>query len=239
MKELQALTDKGAADMGRAQEAIARIASSSESITQIGRVIEEIASRTNLLAMNANIEAAHAGQFGKGFGVVAKEIRGLAERSSANASEITTTLKAISSEIEQARSVYLQASDGFKVIKDEVGSVGQAMDGIFNALAEVRGGVAEITKAVLGIRESSSEIESAVKGISERSSEGLVELEGLAAALKEHVRSIDGALDAFSGVASGMADLESMGRENRRQIAGVEAALKGIDIDSHKNTEKT
>ncbi len=238
MRELRVLTEKGAADMGRAQEAITRIASSSQSITEIGRVIEEIASRTNLLAMNANIEAAHAGQFGKGFGVVAKEIRGLAERSSANASEITNTLKAISAEIEEARSVYRQASEGFKVVKDEVGSVGQAMDGIFNALSEVRGGVAEITKAVLGIRESSGEIESAVKGISERSNEGLTELESLATALKEHIQSIDGAMATFSGVEAGMADLENMGRENREQIAGVEAALKGVGLDSHKNTPK-
>lgn len=73
-------------------------------------------------------------------------------------------------------------------------------DGIFNTLSEVRGGVAEITRAVLGIRESSIEIESAVKGIT---------------------------------------DLEHMGRENRLQIADVEAALRKIDLDSHKNTGNT
>jgi methyl-accepting chemotaxis protein len=236
MSELQGLTDKGSSDMERALDAIKKIASSSESITQIGRIIEEIASRTNLLAMNANIEAAHAGQYGRGFGVVANEIRGLAERSSANASEITKTLKEISVEIEEARSIYQKASDGFRVIKTEVGSVGQAMDGVFNALSEVRGGVAEITKAVLGIRESSSEIETAVKGISERSGAGVQELTALGAALRSHVQSIDGALAAFAELSSGMGDLETIGRENRGQIAGVEAALREMDKDSYKNT---
>jgi methyl-accepting chemotaxis protein len=236
MAELQGLTDKGSSDMERALDAIKKIASSSESITQIGRIIEEIASRTNLLAMNANIEAAHAGQYGRGFGVVANEIRGLAERSSANASEITKTLRDISVEIEEARSIYQKASDGFRVIKTEVGSVGQAMDGVFNALSEVRGGVAEITKAVLGIRESSSEIETAVKGISERSGAGVQELAALGAALRSHVQSIDGALTAFAELSSGMGDLETIGRENRGQIAGVEAALREMDKDSYKNT---
>jgi|GEM_PF-3015464 len=237
MAGLQGMTDRGAADMERALGAIKKIASSSESITKIGQIIEEIASRTNLLAMNANIEAAHAGQFGRGFAVVANEIRGLAERSSANAAEITKTLKEIAVEIEQARSVYQKASDGFRVIKTEVGSVGEAMEGVFNALSEVRGGVSEITKAVIGIRESSNEIDGAVQGISERSGAGVKELSALGAALRAHVESIDRALAAFAELSSGMAGLETMGRENREQIAGVEAALQGMDMGSHKNTQ--
>jgi methyl-accepting chemotaxis protein len=228
LDELKKLTGKGAADMETALAAIMKIASSSAAITEVGKIIQKISSQTNLLAMNASIEAAHAGDYGKGFAVVADEIRTLAEQTSANAKEITRTLKEISAEIVQAREVNQKASNGFLVISSGVGSVSEAMDGIFNALAEVRGGIGEITQAVLGVRDASLAIEGAIKSISDRSGAGASEISALGATLGEYERDIEAVLALFTHMTEGMRGLEAVGKENLERIAAVEAAVAAM-----------
>jgi len=224
---LRSVTESGMEEMGRALASIEKIARSSNAITEIGKIIQKISSQTNLLAMNANIEAAHAGEYGKGFSVVANEIRAL-EQTSGNAAEISRTLKEIAVDIAQAGEVNRRASDSFRRISVEAREVEEGMGGVFNALAEIRGGVGEITKAVVGIRDASVEIEAAVKGIAERSSAGLEKLGTLGAALGEHAQDIDRVLASFERIAAGFGELESIGKENVRSIAQVSRAIEGL-----------
>jgi methyl-accepting chemotaxis protein len=229
MGELQRLTDQGEADMKRALDSILKIADSSAEINEVGRIIQKISSQTNLLAMNASIEAAHAGDFGRGFAVVADEIRALAEQTSTNAKEITRTLKEIAAEIELARQVNQKASDGFRVVKSGVTSIGEAMDGIFNAMLEIRSGIGEIAQAAGGVREASLDIESAVQGIAERSGASVRELNTLGEALRDHASAIEAMLGAFAAMALGMNSLGEIGKENLRRIAAVELAVEAMD----------
>jgi methyl-accepting chemotaxis protein len=229
LDELQRLTDHGEADMKLALDAIMKIADSSAAINEVGRIIQKISSQTNLLAMNASIEAAHAGDFGMGFAVVADEIRALAEQTNSNAKEITRTLKEISVEIAQAREVNQKASDGFRVIKSGVASVYEAIDGVFNALVEIRSGIGEIAQAAGGVREASLDIESAVQGIAERSGGSVRELSALGDALREHAQAIGAMLASFAEMARGMEGLGEIGKENIQRIAAVEKAVGSMD----------
>ncbi|GGY19124.1 PAS domain-containing methyl-accepting chemotaxis protein [Paludibacterium paludis] len=111
---------EGSVALDQSLKVISQIRSSADHIAEIVRVISEIANQTNLLAFNAAIEAARAGQHGVGFSVVAAEVRKLAERCSQAAREITDQVRQADSQIDQGLEVSKQAANHFKGILDSV-----------------------------------------------------------------------------------------------------------------------
>jgi len=121
--------------INNAVNSISRIEKSSEAILSTIKVIEDITVKTNLLAMNAAIEAAHAGELGAGFSVVAEEIRSLAEGTGKNSKMIKEKLNAINLEIKTA----VEAGSGIKKFFDEnITMINSFKDALYHLIDQIK-----------------------------------------------------------------------------------------------------
>ena len=135
-----------------------RIAEESGGLLEASNVIQHIASQTNLLAMNAAIEAAHAGEAGKGFAVVADEIRKLAEESSTQGKTITSTLKVLSGEIEALSASAKTAEEKFNAIFALSEQVKTMSQNLMEAMREQENGSKEVLSAIRDINTVTNQV---------------------------------------------------------------------------------
>ena len=160
IKNLATATATGKETIITANAITQKVAEESGSLMEASNVIQHIASQTNLLAMNAAIEAAHAGEAGKGFAVVADEIRKLAEESSMQGKAITSTLKTLSGEIETLSSSSKTAEEKFNAIFSLAEQVKTMSNRLTEAMNEQENGSREVLKAIKNISSVTIEVQS-------------------------------------------------------------------------------
>jgi methyl-accepting chemotaxis protein len=175
--------------------AMSDIESASKEIGRILSVIDEIAFQTNLLALNASVEAARAGSAGKGFSVVANEVRALAQRSQDASVGIKELIEQSASSVEHGVSLVGQAGDTLKTIFEGVRRMSESLRDLENGAAEQATGVAEVTRALSSFDETTQRVaqmaddgRTAALAIQEQSGaiEGLVRSFRLASLAEEH-----------------------------------------------------
>ena len=159
VKSLATATDDGKATLVTSNTITQKIAEESGSLMEASGVIQHIASQTNLLAMNAAIEAAHAGEAGKGFAVVADEIRKLAEDSAMQGKTITTTLKTLSGEIEMLSESSKIVEEKFNAIFHLAEQVKDMSNMLTNAMHEQENGSKEVLTAIKNINMVTTEVQ--------------------------------------------------------------------------------
>ena len=159
VKNLASATEDGKETIITSNSVTQKIAEESGSLIEASSVIQHIASQTNLLAMNAAIEAAHAGEAGKGFAVVADEIRKLAEDSATQGKTITSTLKTLSSEIESLSVSSKTVEDKFSTIFNLSEQVKSMSDRLTEAMHEQENGSKEVLGAIKNINTVTVEVQ--------------------------------------------------------------------------------
>lgn len=163
--ELQETADNGINVIAKTKDSFNIVGTHIENIKQMLNIISAISNQTNLLAMNAAIEAAHAGDSGKGFAVVADEIRKLAESSAENTKHIAITLKDLLESIKDMGNNVKMSGESFTSIGAGVKDVGRAMHEINSSINELAIGSDEILKATTLLNSSTVDVVESVQNL--------------------------------------------------------------------------
>jgi len=148
IKELIENTSKSQESMRETIQSVQDISKSVEGIAQAIKIISTIAANTNLLSMNAAIESAHAGEAGRGFGVVASEIRRLSENTRDNSVNISKTLKSIISGVAVTGKQSDDTGTRINTMSKEISNFAETMSGLINTFGELSSQSGEITVAL-------------------------------------------------------------------------------------------
>ena len=157
VSELVEFADKNKNELKNSVAQILEVKEKSKNLLDTNKMIASVASQTNLLAMNAAIEAAHAGAAGKGFAVVANEIRKLAETTSKQAKTSSESLKLIQTQIDTISDTSMDVEKAFENTIKKIGNISTSVDSLKSS-AEVQGQKAQEILSALDNMKSSSKI---------------------------------------------------------------------------------
>jgi methyl-accepting chemotaxis protein len=168
-ERLKHATEAGHGNIAKTDERVDAIAKSIEETLGIITVINTIASQTNILSMNAAIEAAHAGEAGRGFSVVAEEIRRLSESTNENAKRIKTQLLEVEELAKQTQEASGTTRESFAEVEDEVAKTNDAFEEISATMRELAEGTNTVLASTTAVGELTNTIRDEATRVSSRS----------------------------------------------------------------------
>lgn len=216
------------AKVGLSTQKVAEMGQHSDQIGAIVETIDDIASQTNLLALNAAIEAARAGEHGKGFAVVADEVRKLAEKATAATKEIASLIQGIQRTIAEAVQAMHEGASEVETGATRANQAGSALASILEAAAAVQKQVNDIAAAAQHISESSSELVAATEAVSavvEENSDATTAMANGAAQVGQAIDNIAGISQENSAAVQ---EVSAATEQMTAQVEGVTASAQAL-----------
>lgn len=200
--------------VGEAAEKVAQMGKHSDQITVIVETIEDIASQTNLLALNAAIEAARAGEHGKGFAVVADEVRKLAERASASTRQIGEIIKETQRAVGEAVAA-MQA--GMKEVENGV------VQG-----REVGGALESILRSAEAVSEQANQAAAATQEMTAMATELVAAVDTVSAVIEENTAATEQMSASANDVTQAIENIASVSEENSAAVEEISASTEEL-----------
>ncbi len=229
MDELLKATEEGRYNVEDIAAIISQIAGESDSLIEASTVIQAISSQTNLLAMNAAIEAAHAGEAGKGFAVVADEIRKLAENAAEESKSISKVLGKIKGMIDQGSESSIKTRDQFDAILKTVNLVQEQETVIRNSMDEQSTGSSQVLTGIRQISDISLQVQDGSRLMKTGSSEVLTEMNNLNSMTVELSNGMEEMAIGAAEVSNASSKLNDISADNRNILLKL-----NMEIDKFK-----
>jgi len=224
--ELAVDASRGRDSMESTVRVIKKAAESAGVIRESIAVIQDISARTNLLAMNAAIEAAHAGESGRGFAVVAAEIRKLAENSGKSATEITNSLEEVLQDILTAESSVEASGATFERFTVSVDQLAAAMDEMKRSTVELSAAGNDIVGHLHQLVELTRTVEGSFEGITTQA-DNITDAMETAGTFSQETRNGMEEMDAaIEEVSLGAQQIAESGNENNEQVQRLDELIR-------------
>jgi methyl-accepting chemotaxis protein len=229
--ELIRVSDAGRRSLQKVTEDIQEIARESEGLLQINAVMENIASLTNLLSMNAAIEAAHAGEAGKGFAVVAGEVRKLANSASEQSKTISDVLKRIKKAIDTITASTNTVLEKFQAIDERVHVVSEQEINIRTAMENQGNSSKQIHEAITRLNNLTQMVKDGSVRMLEGSKEVIVESKNLEDATAEISHGMNEMASGAHQINAAVNQVNEISRTNKESIDSLVAEVSRFKVD--------
>ena len=216
---------------------VIRLAEQSQKIGSIVGTIEDIAAQTNLLALNAAIEAARAGEAGRGFAVVADEVRALASRTAASTKEIIAMVAGVKADSEQATTSMNESVEQMNSVAEEASDLENTLSNIRDAVNNANDQIIQISTAAEEQINATSEISNNMQGISEMAQQS-VDVASNAANVADYCTNlINGLLEELDFFTIDESQIDKRDLNFKRIDADVAKAIEKSAAHAQENLE--
>lgn len=210
-----------------------------DTITEVLGVIDGIAGQTNLLAMNAAIEAAHAGEAGKGFAVVSDEIRRLAESTSENSRTVGASLQETIEQIETALGSSQRAERSFEEIQGEVQQVAAAFDEIAHSTDELSVGGGQMIRSIQELTAVTEAIRSGAGEMRTGAEEVTTSLQQITRIAREADNGVSSIHDGVERISEAVQRISMGNVKNRANMARLNDEITSFRVDEQAVSQDT
>jgi methyl-accepting chemotaxis protein len=223
-------SDEGKRIQKESGDRIREIVKQSLTLQETNKIIADIAANTNLLAMNAAIEAAHAGDAGRGFAVVAGEIRKLAENSAAESEKIGAELKQITATIDRIVKDATVSENAFAEVSRRIEETGKLVVEVDNAVREQKTGASEVIRSLQVMRDLTMKVKDGSEEMNQSSDAMVKEINILQNSAVEIETSMEEISKGIGAINKGALEVSTLAAATHNSIDKISGIADGFNV---------